>query len=176
VSPEATIRFFCPVFEWTAFQAPPLANYWAFRAWRYLQALRAPILPGLDDPTSVIAISSFGAFDVGSELSPWHELRDCFYPRAVADRYLNVVCGVGNDIHKLYTVGTRNVALTGLLYGSQGLHVPKEDEIASLKLYDAVLCPTQADVALYAKKYGVRAQFAPPDGLRAILKETLDAA
>lgn len=162
---QALVRFFGPVFEWTAYQAPPMANYWTFRAWRYLTALReAP----------VVALSSFGALDMSSELSPWYELRDLFAPRLVADNYVNVVCGAGSEIKKLFTVGTKNVAVTGLCYGSRGLHDPKEEEIESLKLYQRVLCPTLGDVALYAKKYGITARCISPDDLWPNLKEILD--
>lgn len=164
---EACVRFFAPIFEWTAFQAPPLANYWAFRAWRYCLALQG---------APVMGISSVGAFDMGNELSPWYELREIFYPRPVADRYVNVVCGIGKDISKLFTVGpgVKNVALTGLIYGSQWQTTPKEDEIEALKCYNRVLCPTPGDVSLYAKKYGITAQLIAPDDLWPIFKEILD--
>jgi hypothetical protein len=136
-------------------QGPPTLNYWCFRAWRYLFALSG--LP-------VCAISSLpkASLDLSSERSPWYELRECFSFRGMADRYVNVVCGIGDDVHRLYTVGMPNLAITGV-YTGIGTVEPKADEVESLKKYDAVICPTVADAQFLKSRYGIDATCVPPD-------------
>lgn len=57
----------------------------------------------------------------------WHDYNDDFI-RAVPDGYVNVVCGTPEELTRMFTVGTKNVAIVA--------DPPGDD---SLKLYDVVL-------------------------------------
>lgn len=151
----ARLRFFTPALEWTAFQAHPFISYWCFRGWRYLRAI-------VDAGVEVCALQSIpqAGVDLGNELSPWFELRECF-GRPVAENYVNVVCGGNGDVHRLFTVGVINIAITGV-YSGAGYHAPKADEIASLKRYDAVYCPTARDAIQLKSDAGIHALWIDP--------------
>jgi hypothetical protein len=81
--------------------------------------------------------------DLGAPGSQWEPFVDEF-SRAVPKQYLNIICGDNGELVRLYTVGTKNLAITATLKGA-----PDDDQIAALKQYDAVICPSEEDVQLF---------------------------
>lgn len=86
----------------------------------------------------------------------WAEFFEDF-SREVPKHYINMVCGDNGELVRLFTVGTKNVAITASYSG-----VPTDEEIVSLRLYDAVLCPTEQEAAIY-KVLGIMAMHVEPD-------------
>lgn len=126
------------------------ARYWADQGLAYATALETLGLPFC----AVTSVRS--GTDLGDPRSPWYHLAPHFVAEVHQKSYVNVVCGDNGDVHGLYTVSVPNVAITGV----QPRH-PTEAELASLRLYDTVFCPTTDDM-LSLRALGVKAFHATP--------------
>jgi len=106
--PRAFVRYFCRVTPATDASDP---NFIYFKA-----------LKDAGAEVRVIAINLADFSGDGSLWAPFHE----DFTRTVPDRYINVICGSNVDLARLFTVGTKNIA------------IPTEENFA-IKEFDAVL-------------------------------------
>jgi len=118
------LRYFCRVNDPGPFGTLSLAYY---------EALRATTIP--------IRVLATNLASLNVSESRWAP-EDLVRP--VPKEYLNVVCGDNGELLRLHTIGTPNVAITASWNG-----IPTELELASLRLYDAVICPTPEETAIY---------------------------
>ena len=158
-APPAQVRFFLPVL-------PPLPDRrtWSDVAYEYLGALVKEALP-----TLCLALNWSG--DVGGGVaSRWTQYRDLFYGR-LADRYVNLVCGVGDLVTRNLNHGRLRHPIGGEILGDVEAVVASDPDLVRLFTvgtpnvaivggwprplveverkalldYNVVVCPTETD-------------------------------
>ena len=97
-------------------------------------------LKGTGTPTRVLATNMA---DLGPPGSRWDRYGEDF-TRSVPKQYINIICGDNGELVRLFTVGVPNIAITASWNGA-----PTDDEVTSLQLYDAVLCPSRDEAQVY---------------------------
>jgi hypothetical protein len=102
-----------------------------------------------------IRVLSTNMADLGASGSRWSEYSHVFV-EPVPKLYINVVIGDNGELVRLYTVGTKNIAITASWAGA-----PKHDEIISLQLYDSVICPSEEESKVY-RDLGIPAMYLEP--------------
>jgi hypothetical protein len=133
VPPAVHVRFFLRALP-RSVQGP--SAYWSDQGHAYLQALHVAGVP------LCAATTVRGGTDLGDPRGKWHDLAQLFVAPLHAKHYVNIVCGDNGDVHKLYTIGIPNIAITGITPRH-----PSTAELASLSKFDEVLCPTEDDAA-----------------------------
>lgn len=102
-----------------------------------------------------------------SHPSRWSPFNEEFI-RAIPKQYVNVVCGDSSELTRLFTVGTKNVAIFSTKEGA-----PTNKEIMSLKEYDSVVCPREKDVKVLRLLGVERVVHVTPSKLTDVLRGTL---
>lgn len=91
--------------------------------------------------------------DFTGGLEQWAPYTEEFV-RPVPNWFINIICGEGDDIVRLFTAGVPNVAIT---------HASNEDRVLrALFDYNVVICPTDEDVK-QLRSFFIAANAAPPD-------------
>lgn len=123
-APRAFVRYFCRITPNADADDP---NFVYFKAFKDTGA-----------EVRVIAINMADFTGGGSLWAPFSE----DFTRTVPNRYINVICGSNADLARLFTVGTKNVA------------IPTEENFA-LKEFDAVLHtpPNRRKLAALLRKF-----------------------
>ena len=138
MSDQPFLRYFCHILPEAPEGAPPGFGDLSFA---YFEALR-----GTGAPIRVLACNAQAHLQTGRWSSFDHE-----FIRSIPSSYINIICGDNGELVRLFTVGTANIAITASYNGE-----PTADEVATLKNFDAVICPTTAEVEIY-RRLGVGA-------------------
>jgi hypothetical protein len=133
------IRYFCHVGGPSKFAA---------MGFDYFVALQATGIP--------IRVIPINPADVSGSL--WDDYTDEL-TREVPKEYVNIICGDNGDLVRLFTIGVKNVAITATFN-----QAPTHNEVAALKDYDAILCPSD-DEAQILRLLDLLAVHVAPDAI-----------
>ena len=143
--PELLTRYLCPV---TPKESDPITMAdIAFFYMRAFVSLKRPLR----------LIPSQRAVTLNDPDSRWYQFGQHFVVPIDAD-FINVVCGDGDDLMRLFTLGVNNVAITAI-FGD-----PNDVDVVVLKQYNIVLCPFLKDV-VYLKELGVNVRHVQPENV-----------
>lgn len=158
MSSKAFIRYFCPV---TSHEGDVVFGDMSFA---YFQAMHDAGFPIRVVATNMATLGSRSEGCESCEGEGCRDGKDCAhckglgytvkscrwekfneeFIRPIPKRYINVICGSNSELVRLFTVGVKNIAITGS-FGKE----PSDEELETLKLYNDVILPSQKETERY---------------------------